>query len=78
MVLLKDAKSQVRRDIDTAGICVFIATEHLDERGFTSAICTDKTVALARIKLHRDVLEEDLGAKAFGDVIEKNHGSFLA
>jgi len=33
----------------------------------------DERVALAWIELHRDVLEEDLGAEAFGDFVENDH-----
>ena len=74
VVLLEDAEAHAAGDGDPPRVGLLEAREHLDERRFPRAVGPGEAVALAGIELHRDVLEEDLGTEAFGEVFEQDHG----
>ncbi len=74
MVLLEHAETEIPGDLDRSGVRVLVAREHLDEGGFAGAVGSGEAITLAGIELHRDVLEEDLRAKALGDFLEQDHG----
>ena len=60
------------------GVPVLLPGEHLEQGGLARAVRAGHAVALAGVELHGDVLEEDLGAEALGDVGEDDHGGRAA
>ena len=77
VVLTEDAKAEVARDRDRPGVRDLVELEHLEERRLPGAVRAGEAVALPRIELHRDVLEEDLGAETLGNFVEDNHSAPL-
>jgi hypothetical protein len=69
VVLLENSDAKLPLNVDFAGVPVFLAGEHLEQRRFARAVGTRHAVALAGVELHIHVLEKDLRPIALGDVV---------
>ena len=74
VILTEHAEAHPAGDRDGADVRVLGPGEHLDERRLAGAVRAGEAVALARVELHRDVLERIFGRTA-GDVVEDDHGA---
>ena len=65
---------------DFAGVGLLLGAEDSEQRGFARAVGTDEADAIAVVHGEGDVVEERIGAEAFGDVLrdqDRRHVSSL-
>ncbi len=73
MILLEDAELELLGDLDRALIRLLLSRDDLQQRRLAGSVGADEGVTFAWIEPHRDVLEEDLGAEALGELFEGDH-----
>ena len=75
VVLPEDSDPRALRDRDLAVARALLAAEDLEQRRLAAAVRAHDAVALARIELERDSLEEGLVPEVLGEVRHRDHGA---